>query len=350
MTVAAKETVSDRQTALFCKNLSLQLHAGIPMAEGIHLLAQDEDPSLGGILLEMGAGLDRGEGLDEVLEQAGCFPEYVPAMVKIGQQTGKLEQTLDALGAFYDRRDQQKRQLGKALAYPCMVFVLMLVVVAVLLIKVLPVFDGIYASLGSRLTGVAGWLLQLGAALEKALPVLAVILAAGLVLGLLYFKIPGIRSRVNHWYRSRFADRGIGRKFSNARFAQALAMGLSSGLSLEESIALAENLLKEIPGAARRCRQAAQALEQGEPLAQALQQARLLPPAESRMLTVGLRGGNADQVMEQIARRLSDQAEEALEDRAAGIEPALVLLASGLVGIILLSVMLPLMNIMAAIG
>ena len=78
--------------------------------------------------------------------------------------------------------------------------------------------------------------------------------------------------------------------------------------------------------------------------------AGLLPLAESRLLTVGLRGGTGDRVMEEIARRLSRDAQEALEDGASKIEPALVLASSALVGVILLSVMLPLMNIMAAIG
>ena len=68
------------------------------------------------------------------------------------------------------------------------------------------------------------------------------------------------------------------------------------------------------------------------------------------MLAVGLKQGNSDQIMENIADRLLEQAEEALENTVAKIEPAMVLLASALVGAILLAVMLPLMNIMAAIG
>ena len=115
-------------------------------------------------------------------------------------------------------------------------------------------------------------------------------------------------------------------------------------------MALAENLLRPVPGAARRCNLCAQRLAEGMPLPEAMKQAQLLPPAESRMLAVGLRAGNGDRIMEEIAQRLHQQAEDALEDAVSRIEPAMVLVASLLVGLILLSVMLPLMNIMSAIG
>lgn len=348
--MAKRETLTDQQTACFCRGLSLQLHAGISLADGIHLLAADERGAVGERYGRMGAALDQGCQLEEALAESGCFPEYVCGMVKIGQQTGRLEQTLTALGNFYDRQHHRKRQIKNAVSYPAFVFALMLVVVVVLLVKVLPVFDGVYASLGSRLTGVAAGLLQLGRLLEKAMPMLLVVLAACGLMAIVCWKSEPARQWISIWYQKHFGDCGIGRKYNNARFAQALAMGLSSGLTLGETMELAESLLKKIPGAADRCRLCVQMLESGTDLPAAMKESQLLPPAESRMLTAGIRSGNADQVMEEIAGRLQQQAEEALEDLVAKIEPAMVMAASLLVGLILLVVMLPLVNIMSTVG
>ena len=342
--------LSDRQVALFCRGLSLQLHAGISLADGIYLLAEDEQGQAQELLKRLGSLMDGGFQLSEALEEAGGFPEHVRGMVKLGERTGKLEQTLQSLYLFYDRQARQKRQIRNALSYPGMVFALMLAVVGVLLVKVLPVFEGVYNSLGSSMTGVAAWLLHLGQMLGRTLPgILAALAVTGVFVLLYRFAVP-VREAVNTWYGTRFGDRGIARKFNNARFAQGMAMGLSSGLPLEESLELAENLLRHIPGAAQRCRMCRNALAEGAVLADAMARARLLPPSESRMLSVGLRGGNGDLVMEEIAQRLQQQAEEALEDAVSRIEPAMVLCASALVGVILLAVMLPLMNIMSAIG
>ena len=348
--MAKQYILTDARIAHICRGLALQLHGGIPLAEGLYLLAEDAEGEFARLLEQMASQMDLGADLPEALEKAGCFPDYVRGMAELGQRSGKLEQTLQALAAFYDRRSRQKRQLRNALSYPCMVFALMLVVVAVLLVKVLPVFDGVYASLGSRLTGVAAGLLHLGQLLERAMPVLLGVLALCGTFGVLYWKADPVRRWVNENYQLRFGDRGIGRKFNNARFAEALAMGLAGGLTLEESMELAGALLKSIPGAARRCSLCARRIEAGAGLPEAMGEAGLLPPAESRMLAVALRAGNGDRTMEEIARRLHEQAEDALEDAVAGIEPVMVLVASLLVGLILLSVMLPLVNIMSAIG
>lgn len=348
--MAKQKNLTDLQTAHICRSLSLQLHAGISLADGMFLLAEDADKTLATMLQQMGEALDRGEELPEVLESAGCLPEYVCAMVRVGQCSGKLEQTLRGLAGFYEQRSRQKCQIKHALSYPAMVFALMIVVVTVLLVEVLPVFDGVYASLGGRLTGIAAGLLNLGKLLKWALPVLLGVTALCGIFAVLYWKADLVRNGVNHWVRSHFGDRGIGRKFNNARFAEALAMGLSSGLTLEETVALAAHLLDSVPGAALRCRCCEEALADGTGLAEAMKEAQLLPPAESRMLAVGLRSGNGDLVMEEIAQRLQQQAEDALEDAVSKVEPAMVLVASLLVGLILLAVMLPLVDIMSAIG
>ena len=109
-------------------------------------------------------------------------------------------------------------------------------------------------------------------------------------------------------------------------------------------------LLADIPGAARRCDACAEALRNGTALPDAMAQADFLPPAESTMLSLGLRQGSGDRVMEDIADRLLEAAMEELERTVARIEPAMVLAASALVGVILLAVMLPLMNILSALG
>lgn len=151
------------------------------------------------------------------------------------------------------------------------------------------------------------------------------------------------------WRKSR-GDKGISRKLKEARFAQALTMGLSSGLPLEEAVTVCASLPQDVPAAASRYRLCAGRLAEGGELAETLRESEMLPPAACRLLTLGLRSGNGDTVMEDIARRLSIEANQALERKVAQVEPTLVLATSLLVGAILLSVMLPLMHIMAAIG
>jgi len=342
--------LSDRDISQFCRELAVLLHAGIPLTEGAYLLAQEDDAAFRDIPEQLSVGLEKGKTLSEAMEETEVFPRGVWGMVRIAEQTGRLEETLNALAEDYGERCRIRHQIRTALAYPGLILLLMTMVILVLLIFVLPVFDQVYASLGSPMTGIAGALLELGRLLKGALPGLFAVLL--LLCGVLaaFLARCDWRQRAAVWYGKHFGDKGISRRFHNARFARALAMGLGSGIPVEEALLLAEQLLSDIPGAADRCGRCVAVLHSGGSLAEALGETDFLSPAQSRMLSVGLRGGNADRVMQDLADRLMEDARNALENRVTAIEPALVLVTSILVGLILLAVMLPLMELLSGIG
>ena len=343
-------TISLPELAQICRGFSLLLHSGIGAADAAFLLAQEATPPMDSLLQSLGEDLDRGSPLWEALKKTGTFPDYLLAMVRIGEETGHLEESLNSLGTYYEERCRRNRQIRSAVAYPAMLMGLMLLVIGVLLVKVLPIFDRVYASLGTRLTGPAAALLYTGQMLDVALPVLFIILLAAAAIAGYLSVSPALRKTLVSAWIKRYGDRGLGRKFSNARLARALAMGLSSGLPVETAMALAQNLLQDNPGAARRCHQCRRDMEHGTDPVTALETAQLLPPAQCRLLQIGIRSGSADRVMAQIADAMEEEAQETLEKRIACLEPAMVLICSLLVGLILLSVMLPLADILTVLG
>ena len=127
-------------------------------------------------------------------------------------------------------------------------------------------------------------------------------------------------------------------------------MGMASGLPLEEAVDLAGGLMEDTPAAKSRCADCRARLDQGQALGAALKESGLLPAAQCRLMELAQRSGAGDAAMDKIAQALSEDGELSLEEKVSRAEPALVLVCSVLVGMILLSVMLPLMHIMAAIG
>ena len=342
--------LSAEQTAAICHQYSLLLHAGIGLADGAYLVSREQTPDAAAALDAMGRMLDSGLPLSAAAESCGCFPSFVPGLIRLGEQTGRLETSLEMLAEYYEENARVSGQIRRTLCWPCLVLVLMLLVVGILLVKVLPVFDRVYGSLGSRLTGVAEGLLHLGQLIHVLLPGLLIFMLLLLIFLLAAALIAPVRNRLTTWYLTRFADRGIARKFNNARFARGMAMAMGSGMGPEEAVTLSRQLLAGIPGALQRVTDCEQALRQGTSLPDAVEQTQLLPPAACHLVALGLRSGCADRVMDDTARRMMEQARQSLEDLAARVEPAVVLITSGLVGVVLLSAMLPLMNIMASIG
>ena len=237
-----KRKLSNDEIASLCLELSLLLHAGVGTGDALSLLAQEEEHR--GMLSAMAEQVDGGKTLSTALRESGVFPVYVCGLVEVGERTGRTEEALAALSRYYEERVRIGRRVRSALLYPAVMLALMLVVIGVLLVKVLPIFDDVYASLGGRLTGVAAGLLNLGRWIEGAMPVLYLILA-GLVLVVLVFGLVGPLRRgvVSLWQKTR-GDRGVSRKLNNARLAQALAMGMASGLPVEEAVSLSANLME----------------------------------------------------------------------------------------------------------
>ena len=342
------KTITNGELSGLAMELSMLLHAGTGVGDALSMLSQEDGYQ--DLLAGMARRADEGAPLSQCLREGGRIPAYVCGLVEVGEETGRTEEALSALSRYYERRARLDRQVRGALLYPAVMLVLMLLVIAVLLVRVLPIFDDVYASLGGRLTGVAGGLLALGRGLDAAMPVLWVVLAVAVGFFAAFAGVESFRGEVLAAWRRWRGDKGVSRRMNNARLAQAMAMGMASGLPLERSMELAASLMEDVPPAKARCLDCRARLDQGEPLSHAMKDSGLLPAGPCRLLELGQRSGLADSTMNKIAESTAETSEAALEDTVSRVEPALVFVCSLLVGLILLSVMLPLMNIMSAIG
>ncbi|MCR4955944.1 MAG: type II secretion system F family protein [Lachnospiraceae bacterium] len=344
-------SLSDEYLSAFTLQMSLLLHAGINVADGLHLLAEDEkNKSIKELLLELADDVDDGKQLSEAMENSGCFPSYMVNMTYTGEMTGRGEESFKAMAEHYESQRQLNDRIRRAVTYPLVLLVLMLLIIGILLVKVLPIFNTVYQQLGGQLTGMAAGLLGVGEGLKNSLPVLGVILAIVLLAVIIIGCVKSVRYKVERGYRKHFGGKGILKKVGMARFASALSMGMMSGLPMEEALEMAMNFNEEADATKARYEQCLSKLKDGEPIAGALRDTEIFAPMYCRMLALGVRSGAGDSIMEEISKRLEEDAVNAIDDRVSRIEPTIVIVTSIIVGIILLAVMLPLMNIMSTIA
>ena len=342
--------LTDLQLHTLFSGFGLLLRGGLPLGEGAALLAREEQGYPAEVLRALAEALDKGESIALAMEKTGAFPPYAVTMAELGIRTGQPEAVFTRLANFYREQHRLRDTLRSALIYPGVIFFVMLAVVGVLLIWVLPVFDQVYASLGSGLTGLAGWLLTLGRWLKAGLPLLMLILAVTIGGCVLCMRKASLRERVKGAFLARFGDRGILWKRNNARFLRGMAMAMGAGLLPLEAAQWAAELIWDSPRGAARCDWLLGQLHRGDGLPEALAQNRFLTEAAARMLRLGIRAGDGLPVLEDLAEQAAREVEAATEQALARIEPAMVLTGSVLVGIILLSVMMPLIQILNMIG
>lgn len=343
--------LSNEYVSSFCLEMSLLIHSGIGVEDGLYLLIEDEeDKKIKEMLNSLVDKVAAGQPFSESLREMGCFPKYVGDMIETGEQTGRLEQSFQALSAYYEARMQMSNQIRSALLYPFILMVLMLVIIVVLLVKVLPIFNQVYEQLGGTMNGTAQMLLNFGERLGSIMPVLCGIVGGFVVLVAVLGICRPTREFFVLLYKRLMGGHGLTRRAGEAHFASAMAMGMLSGLNTEDAFRNAMQFMNAVPKTQKRYQKCLEMLEMGEPMAECFKQNEILPATYCRILDLGAKSGTSDTAMEEIARRMDDAVQMDVQRKVGKIEPTIVIITSIMVGIILIAVMLPLINIMSSIG
>ena len=324
------------------------MRSGIPASEGLSLLREDEtDPEVLSWLDELCKLTDEGTPLAEALVETKAFPTYMTDMVTLAEQTGRLEDTLLSLQRHYERQIRMKSEIRGAVTVPVVLLIVMIAVVLLLITQVLPVFDRTFAQLGVSMGGVAAGMMRAGNVLAKAGTGIAAVLVIIAVAGLAVAFVPSLRAKFLAWFNASFGGRGVLGQMAVSRFASAMAMGTSSGLPMDESVELAAKLCggaKEIDAKTAKCREL---IDEGASPADALADCGMFTNRDCRLLKLAERTGNLPETLEDLAARQEEESMRRIDRKVSAIEPAIVVVTSVLAGVILLSVMLPLMGLLS---
>ena len=362
------KTLPAQELSFFCTEMGMMLQSGMTIYDGIASRALEEQRdtrtpgkksrrprTLFGLLYQQ---IQKGTSVSEAMAYTGVFPPDFVGMVRIGEESGSLEEVMSALAAHYRRSGEVSAEIRTALTYPVLTLCMMAVILGILTREVFPVFARIYESLGSGLSDAAATSIALGSVCADAVAVLAVLLlAAGAGVWLLRRVAWGEKIIASVSSRMPFF-RKISRQLSSARAADSLAMMLQAGYDVQQSLLKISQSLPDSGTAAglERCRKLLagekdrRTVSQEVSLSDALAESGLWNAAECRMIQSGVQLGSLDTVLKYIAENGMDQAELDVAKAVSLIEPVMIAVTAVLIGSILLSVILPLSGIMAAIG
>ena len=341
-----EKKMTNPELIYLCRQLSMLLKAGISLLEGVSILRDDADTKDGQKILSViyDELLETGD-IQSALEKTEVFPSYFVHMVKMGELSGNLDDTFASLAAHYEREEALTGSIRDALTYPLIMLGMLSAVLLVLIVKVMPVFDQVFQELGVEMSGAAAGVLHLGNGLRRYALVFLILFLL-LAVGLLYLTRT-TKGRIQ--LRTIARTRRLMYDTSCARFASGMSVALKSGLDTEEGFDLVTQLVDD-PDFCQKIASAREAIQNGEDFSDALNKAGIFSGIDVRMVSVGFRAGAADSALSDIASRLQTETDEKLQSLAGLLEPTLVAVLSVLVGLILLSVMLPLVNVMSNIG
>lgn len=345
-----QKKLSNAEIASFCNQTALLFQAGIPPVESMNILLSDIKSEDGKELLQSILTVCRqGEPFHRALASTEVFPDYVLHTIALGEESGNLDVCMRSLAAYYEKEEAISENIKSAISYPFLMIIMMLIVIFVLISKVMPIFNQVFVELGSEMTGFAGSLLNLGENLNRYSLIILIVLVV--LFALYMFATRTIRGKqITARLLNKFPlTRSFYDSVACQRFASGMALCMSSGMDTYTSLDMVSQLVgsEDMRNKIVACKEA---IHSGANLAEALTGSDIFNHLYSQMVAVGFKSGNVDVVLTKIADSYEKTTDKKMQAIISFLEPTLVIILSIIVGLILLSVILPLMGIMSSIG
>lgn len=344
------KSLNSEQVSHTFHQLSMLLGAGITPLDGIDIMIRDrENSDLTEVYTGLKTDLMKGMRLSEAMKESGVFPNYAIRILNIGEQAGTSDKVCAALSRFYEEDDALQSSIRDAFYYPFIMVLMMFVLVIILLSRVMPIFEQVFDQLGASVSGVAAVLLGISESLSGSYAVLIVIfLICGILFLYFYSTVRGRRQF--HAFLQKFPPtRSFVERIAVGRFASAMQLTGESGMDAFEQLTLSRSVV-ENHDVEEKIDLCIEELKKGSGLAESLAATDMFSSFYSSMINVASLTGNVDTVMGYIARHYREDTNRRIDSALSRVEPTMVAILAVVIGLILLSVILPLMGVMTSIG
>jgi type IV pilus assembly protein PilC len=338
--------VPSKNLAVFTRQMSVMIDAGLPLVQCLDLLAKEEpDTGLAEAIGRVRQDVEAGAALAEAMErQPHAFSPLFTHMVSAGEAGGILDTILQRLSAYIEKQVKLQAQVRSAMIYPAAVLSIAALVVAAILWKVIPAFATMFEGLGAQLPLPTRIVIAASNGFVQALPFLVAAGMGGAYLFRRYYATGGGRLRVDGILLRTPLLGPILRKVAVARFCRTLGTLISSGVPILSGLDItARTSGNAVVEAA--VKQARGRIERGESIAVPLRATGVFPPMVAQMIGAGETTGSLDVMLGKIAEFYEDEVDVAVAGLITVLEPVMIAVLGVIVGGIVISMYLPLFEL-----
>ena len=335
-----------RSLAIFTRQFSVMVDAGLPLVQCLELLAKEEpDKRLAAAIEQVRLDIEAGSTLADAMQKRPyAFDGLYSNMVAAGEAGGILDVILQRLSTFIEKQAKLVSQVRSAMIYPVAVLSIAAIVVIVIMVQVVPTFTQLFEGLGAELPFTTLAVIWVSKKTIVALPFLAAGVAVAMYLFRRYYQtVPG-RLRVDSILLRTPLLGVIFKKVAVARFCRTLSTLISSGVPIMDGLEITAKTSGNaiIEGAIRQVRSR---IERGETIAAPLRATGIFPPMVVQMIGAGESTGALDAMLAKIADFYEDEVDVAVKGLLTVLEPVLIAVLGVIVGTIVVAMYLPLFEL-----
>lgn len=349
--MAKSKRIPKEEIIVFTRQLSLVIDSDVSLYEGLEMIKDKSDNAvlitvIEGMLEQLRSGHSLTDAIKSYKDQ---FSPFIVNMVDIGEQSGDLTNTLGQIADAYERDLEARAKVKSAVTYPIILAALMLGVILLLVLQVLPMFNDILTSLGGEMPALTGSILGISLFIGNYIWVFTAIVVIIVAFILYYRSTEKGRFALDRLKFKMPIIRDISSSMAAVRFARNLAVLIRSGISMS----IGMDMIKPIMNnryVAEELDKASTSMKKGEPADKVIESLNLFPWVLVKLFSVAQTTGHMDTMLDKAADVMEKETDARLDRLTTVIEPILIIILSVIVGIILISVILPIIDIMNSIG
>lgn len=339
---ARKVTVSDK--ILFTKQLSILLKSGVPLLQALELLSEQFAGQLASIIIHLKDTIKEGGSLAQgMAEYPKVFDNIYVQLVRAGEASGKLEAILERLVDYIERRQEIVKRVRGALRYPLIQLGVILLVVGALLMFVVPTLTERFVAQGMQLPLPTQILMSISSAITSYWYIILIVVGA-LYLGFRYWRSTPSGGRIIDTFKLKVPIvKFFARMGTVVQFCRTLGILLESGVNLSESLDIVVNLTdnRVLSDALDQARE--KIIKQGR-ISEFLRESGVFPPIAIYLIKTGEQSGQLDAMLLTVARNYEADMADYADNLSSMVEPIMMLIMGVIVGFVVLSVALPMMQ------
>lgn len=344
--------ITTKDHIMFTRQLATLIGAGLPLSASLRtVVEQTENKGMQAVGEEILAATESGKSLYEAFSaHPNVFNGVYLALIQAGEKSGTLD---IALARLADQEEKDAAMLGKirgALVYPAIILVVIIAVLLFMMFAVVPQVRDLYADMGEELPGLTQMLVNMTDFVVNFWWLILLILIAGVGGAIFFVKRTPMGKKVADSFKIHVPlFGGLFRKLYVSRFARTAEMLLSTGVPMVDSVNIAiESVSNSVVEA--EYSKAIELIKGGKSLSEALEDREYMLPLVPQMTGIGEESGKIDEMLGKAAKVYEDELYEQIENISTMIEPILMVIMAGLIGVVVGGTLLPIYSLVNSVG
>ncbi|NCU16940.1 type II secretion system F family protein [Pallidibacillus pasinlerensis] len=338
--------VKQQDFVIYCRQFATLIRAGVSIVDSTNILAKQTDSKyLAKVLVAIEDDLRSGISFSEAAEKhPKVFPQLFINMVRAGEASGNLDETLDRIATHMEKQYDLKKKVQSTMTYPIVLLVVIIAVVVFMMLTIIPSFVEMFESMGSELPAITKFMLSVSSSLQNYWFIwLLFILGIIIVFSVLMKKNKEFNYSVHVAMLKMPIFGKLLQKSAIARMTRTLSSLFTSSVPILQALTIVEKVIGN-PVISKVVLEARDSLEKGNRLSEPFEESWVIPPLVTSMTAIGEETGTLDYMLEKIADFYEAEVDRSVDSLKSLIEPVMILIMAVVVGIIVLSILIPMFS------